>query len=75
MILDTVPKSEYPNCLQTMTASGGWNLSSQTVPHTLSIQTSTRPSLGFDPLTSLVSPSLHTDVLVAEPIENEGIKI
>ena len=52
----TVPVGENPSCLHTTLASAVPQKSSHTVPHVLLMQTSTRPSLGVGPLTSLTSP-------------------
>jgi len=46
---------ENPSCLQTTSASGVSQPSSQTVPHSL-VHTSTRPSLDAEPPTSLIPP-------------------
>lgn len=45
-----------PSCRQTTVASLVPHKSSHTVPHTLLLQYSTRPSVGMLPLTSLTSP-------------------
>jgi hypothetical protein len=51
-IVFTLPVSENPSCLQTILASVVPKKSSQTVPHTLALQTSTRPSRLEGPSTS-----------------------
>ena len=53
------PCASNPSCLQTTRASLVPQRSSHTVPHSLSIQTSTLPSVSFDPPTSLISPSVQ----------------
>ena len=53
------PCAPNPSCLQTTRASLVPQRSSHTVPHSLSIQTSTLPSVSFDPPTSLISPSVQ----------------
>ena len=52
--------SENPNCLQTTTASSPDQKSSHTVPHVPLRHTSILPSSNVSPLTSLISPSLHS---------------
>ena len=53
---------ENPSCLHTTTASLVPQKSSQTVPHVLLLHTSTRPSFGTAPLTSLISPMVPVTV-------------
>ena len=50
---------EYPSCLQTTLASNDDHRSSQTVPHMLKRQISTRPWYGRLPPTSLTLPWLQ----------------
>ena len=50
---------EYPSCLQTTLASNDDHKSSQTVPHMLKRQISTRPWFGRLPPTSLTLPWLQ----------------
>ena len=50
------PVAENPACLQATRASTAPQKSSQTVPHWLLLQTSTRPSVALAPFTSLISP-------------------
>lgn len=54
-----IPAQANPSCLQTTALSRLSKESSQTVPHTFSWQTSTRPSYWFLPSTSRTSPSLQ----------------
>ena len=54
-----LPDGENPSCLQTTLASGAPHKSSHTVPQTLPLQNSTRPSLTLAPPTSLKSPFEH----------------
>ena len=56
----TIPAAENPSCLQTTLASRLVHPSSHTVPHTLSMQISTRPSRVLRPDCSLTSPSVHS---------------
>ena len=53
------PAGRNPSCLQTMLASAIPQRSSQTVPHWLLLQISTRPSRVFAPPWSLMSPFSH----------------
>ena len=46
---------EYPSCRQTTSASTTWNSSSHTVPHSLSWNTSTRPSFELEPPASRIA--------------------
>ena len=55
-----VPVGENPSCLHTTVASAAPQLSSQTVPHSLLWQTSTRPCELLPPLTKRIVPSVHT---------------
>ena len=50
---------EYPAHLHATLASSSVQKSSQTVPQVSSLQTSTRPSLGTFPLTSLILPLMQ----------------
>ena len=52
----TLPVEANPSCRQATLASGVPQKSSHTVPHTLLLHISTRPSLEFDPPRSLISP-------------------
>lgn len=54
--VDFSPVVENPSCLHTTVASGVPQASSQTVPHWLLLQTSTRPSSGVFPLASRMAP-------------------
>ena len=53
---------EYPSCLQATLASTLPQASSHTVPHLPFRQTSTRPSFGWVPPTSLILPSVQAIV-------------
>ena len=54
-----IPVFWKPNCPHATLASGAPKASSHTVPHTLLLQTSIRPSLALVPPTSLISPWVH----------------
>ena len=56
LLIIYLPDVENPNCLQTTRASYELHKSSQTVPHMLLTQTSTRPSREEEPPTSLTVP-------------------
>ena len=55
------------SCLQTTRASLSSQESSHTVPQVLLKHTSTRPSVGMSPSTSLTSPSLHGPMVYSRP--------
>ena len=55
------------SCLQTTRASLSSQESSHTVPQVLLKQTSTRPSVGMSPSTSLTSPSPHESMTYSRP--------
>ncbi len=55
----SIPAVENPSCRQTTLASIKPHPLSHTVPHIFLLQTSTRPSRGVRPLTSLISPSVQ----------------
>ena len=58
------PVVDNPSCLQTTVASALSHRSSQTVPHTLLWQYSTRPSKLVAPPTSLTAPSSKQSIAI-----------
>ena len=58
-LFHNLPPDVNPNCEQTTVASLLSKKSSQTVPYTLLMQTSTLPSMAVEPLTSLTPPSIQ----------------
>ena len=56
MIIGLIPVETNPSCLQTTTASLVLHESSQTVPQTLLLQISTRPSVAEVPPTNRSAP-------------------
>ena len=58
--LNPLPESLNPSCLHATLASLVDQKSSQTVPQSLLLQISTRPSRLFDPSLSLMLPCVHT---------------
>ena len=68
------PFLSYPNLLHTTAASFMSQRSSQMVPNSLLIHTSTLPSLGVAPPTSLTSPSVQVKLLAADWEDKNKLK-
>lgn len=70
-----VPVSENPSCLHTTVASVALNESSHTVPQTLALQISRRPSRLEDPFTSRTSPASQPARRTLDMIQVFGRKL